>query len=92
MTTLLINLRDKPTPKYDFLIDRRSIFGNPFIIGTDGDCKQVVEKYREYFYKRILTDEYFRDRVLELKGKVLACWCSPLLCHGNIIIEYLNKI
>lgn len=27
----------------------------------------------------------------ELKGKVLACWCHPLPCHGNHLAELANQ-
>jgi len=27
----------------------------------------------------------------ELKGKDLVCWCSPLPCHGDILLELANK-
>lgn len=39
---------------------------------------------------------WFRDAVLEgrldpepLRGKRLACWCAPLRCHGEVIVEWL---
>ena len=90
--TKVVNIHKKkgqPTPKYDVLIDRRTLFGNPFQIGVHGDREQVIEKYRAYFIKR-LTCSTFRDKVLELKGKTLACWCKPLACHGDVIVEYLE--
>lgn len=88
--TTLINLRK--TKRCDVRIDRPSIFGNPFQIGTDGDRVQVLQKYKEYFYKRLETDTNFREKVDGLKGKVLGCWCFPDLCHGMVIIEYLDGI
>ena len=30
--------------------------------------------------------------ILNIKDKVLACWCVPLKCHGHIILEYLEGI
>jgi len=79
--------RSKITP-----IDRRSIFGNPFFIGKDGTREEVIEKYKKYFYKRIKTDVKFKESVLRLAGKTLICWCTPLPCHGDIIIEYLESL
>ena len=93
MATTIVNLRRKRgqlRPVYDVKIDRSTVFGNPFEIGRDGDRNQVVEKYKEYFYKRIQTDLLFKQKVLELKGLTLACWCAPLLCHGMVIAEYLE--
>lgn len=65
--TSVVNIKHN---KYDVYIGRGSPFGNPFQIGRDGDRKQVIEKYRVYFIKR-LTDPKFRDKVMELKGKIL---------------------
>jgi hypothetical protein len=47
--------------------------------------------YKDWFYRR-LTDPVFRDKVHSLKGKVLACWCKPDTCHGDIIVEYLEYV
>ena len=97
--TILINIhkrRGQPRAKYDVLIDRRTIFGNPHPIGYCPICNRVhdrkdcVSEYKKDFYKR-LTNPEFHDKVLSLKGKVLGCWCYPLLCHGNVIIEYLKQ-
>lgn len=27
----------------------------------------------------------------ELKGKILGCWCSPLACHGDVLVEIANS-
>lgn len=87
-TTTVVNIRNSTCDQY---IGRGSTFGNPYHIGEDGDREQVIEKFRAYFYKR-LTDASFRDKVLALKGKRLGCWCVPLNCHGNVIVEYLEKL
>jgi len=87
--TTLVNIKHKNA--YDVYIGRASIFGNPFLIGRDGTRKQVVEKYREYFYNK-LKDPIFAGKVSLLKGKILGCFCAPLSCHGDVIIEYLEGI
>ncbi len=74
---------------YDVIIDRTTIFGNPFPerkYGRDG----CIAKFRTYFYNRIEVDSEFKARVLELKGKRLGCHCKPKACHGDVIAEYLN--
>ena len=94
MQTTVVNVRKRKgyirmtTDDYAY-IGRPSIFGNPFEIGKDGDRRQVVEKYKVWFYKR-LEDPSFYQEVWKLKGKSLGCWCAPLLCHGNVIAEYLD--
>lgn len=84
---------------YDVYIGRPSIFGNPFSHkeGTLAEfvCptrEAAIAAYESWFYKRIKEDPSFKAEVLKLKGKVLGCWCSPLPCHGDIIVEYLQTI
>ena len=64
-------------------IDRRTDWGNPFVLGEDGDRDEVCHAYAVYLgYKRGLL-----GRVGELKGKALGCWCHPLRCHGDHLAD-----
>lgn len=73
-------------------IDRGTVFGNHFIIGRHGNREEVIELYRQDFRIRIRTDPTFKERVLELAGHTLGCWCAPLPCHGDVIIKYLEDL
>jgi len=96
MKTQLINRRKNKN--FDISIGRDSIFGNPHRLGWCKICNRPHDRidcliaYKEYFYKRLLTDIDFRDNIEKLRGKILGCWCNPLPCHGNVIIEYLDGI
>lgn len=90
MQTRVVHLKKEP---YDVNIGRPSKWGNPYSHkeGTLAKYKvatreEAVRKYREYIYTRqdLLNDLH------ELKGKVLGCWCKPLLCHGDILIELIS--
>lgn len=72
---------------YDVYVGRPSKWGNPFEIGKDGTREQVIAKYREY----ILSSPHLLRALPELKGKVLACWCSPKPCHADVLVEMANK-
>lgn len=61
-------------------------WGNPFVIGVDGDRESVVRKYESY----LLGQPQLLARLPELKGKILGCWCAPLTCHGDVLIELCN--
>lgn len=89
MKTEIVNKYHKV--RYDVYIGRGSDFGNPYVIGVDGDRDEVINKYREYFYNRIDKDPSFKLRVEGLRGKTLACFCKPKSCHGDVIIEYLSN-
>jgi len=85
----------KSGAKYDVYIGRAGkgmsgYFGNPFKIGEDGDREQVIQKYKEWFWNRVNEDVEFRNRVIELKGMTLGCFCHPKLCHGDVIIAWLE--
>lgn len=73
--------------KYDVYIGRPSIWGNPFVIGKDGSRKEVIEKYKQY----IKSQPELLNKLKDLKGKVLGCWCAPKECHGDILAELANK-
>lgn len=95
--TSIINIRTKKP--YDVYCGRESIyykleespFCNPFRIGQHGTREEVIEKFKNYFYKRLAEDADFNYKVWQLKGKVLGCWCKPQPCHCDIIIDFLDK-
>jgi hypothetical protein len=65
-------------------VDRTTKWGNPFVVGKDGDLARCVELYREL--RRMARD------IDELRGKNLACWC-PLdqPCHADVLLELVNR-
>lgn len=69
--------------KYDVYIGRPGPWGNPFEIGKDGTREVVVEKYAEWIFTQ---PDLIEKAKKELKGKVLGCWCSPNLCHGDVLV------
>lgn len=81
--TSVVNMKAPAWPVGAVCIDRRTKWGNPFRIGPDGTRAEVLAKYREY----ILHRPDLMAALPELKGKVLACWCAPLPCHGHILAE-----
>ena len=73
---------------HDVYIGRPSVWGNPFVIGRDGDRAEVIAKYRAWLLARPHLVERAKR---ELKGKVLGCWCSPQACHGDVLAEVANS-
>lgn len=81
--------------KYDVYIGRPSKWGNPFVIGKHGTRSEVVEKYEEWLLGIIDSPNgekrpSLSDAKRELKGKVLACWCAPYACHGDVLDRLVN--
>jgi hypothetical protein len=63
-----------------------SAFANPYRIGQDGDRGGVIEKYRQW----LVGQPVLLDRLSELRGRRLACWCSPEPCHADVLIELVD--
>jgi hypothetical protein len=75
-----------------FRIDRTTILGNPYIIGKDGTREDVIHKYRENLPKLYLNDPEIKDIIDNIRRfpvVQLACWCAPLLCHGDAIKDFI---
>ena len=66
-------------------VTRPSKWGNPFVLGSDGDRTGVIRKYREWIAEQpeLLADLH------ELEGKTLGCWCAPQPCHGDVLVGLL---
>jgi hypothetical protein len=77
--TRVVHCRRAP---FDVYIGRPGPWGNPFILGRDGDRQQVIEKYRAWL---LAQPELVARAQRELVGKVLGCWCAPLTCHGDVL-------
>ncbi len=73
--------------KNNVYIGRPSKWGNPYTIGPDGDRTEVLAKYRTYAWT-----EFSARELKQLRGKTLVCWCKPLACHGDILIELVKEL
>jgi hypothetical protein len=92
--TKVVNINKE---KYDVLICRPSIWGNPFthiknkktnakfIVNTR---KEAIQKYSEW----ILTQPHLLQQLNTLKGKKLGCYCAPKSCHGDILVKMLEDL
>ncbi|NKQ57380.1 DUF4326 domain-containing protein [Amycolatopsis sp. K13G38] len=65
-----------------------SDFANPFVKDAKLDRKTMVRHYREYLEGR--PDLVRRLRDGELSGRALGCWCAPLPCHGDVLLDYVE--
>ena len=92
MATTVVHCKIYP---YDIYIGRGqgSIWGNPYSHkeGTLAEFKvssrkEAIEKYEKY----LLSRQDLLDKLPELKGKVLGCWCAPSSCHGDVLKKYVD--
>lgn len=99
--TLVVNIRTDP---FDAYIGRAGkgmpgTFGNPYRPG-EGGAVACLNRFADYFLKRVEADPEFRRQVLALRGKRLGCFCAPpggatardpLVCHGQVIAAWLDS-
>jgi len=92
----VLNKRTDQIPPDAVYVGRPTKWGNPFKI-TDPLLPSGLSKHEK---NQMVTDEYRRyiqgsKRLLatlpELKGRDLVCWCSPLPCHADVLLELANK-
>lgn len=93
-TTTVVNRRKESEDVY---IGRGSKWGNPYthISGKEtlaslvvGSRDEAIDLYRKY----ILARPDLLSCLPELRNKRLGCYCSPLRCHGDVLIELLNEL
>jgi len=77
---------------YDIYIGRGSKWGNPFVINDTNSRDDVIEKYEHYLRNKIAKGEITKEDFLQLKGKVLGCFCKPKRCHGDVIVKIYNEL
>lgn len=94
MTGLLTSVVHCKRDRYDVYIGRPSKWGNPFTHLSDRKTKaefivssreEAIRRYEEYLFSSGLIAD-----IEQLRGKVLACWCKPKACHGDILARLLN--
>ena len=76
-----------------------SLLANPFPISKRCTREESIAQYKRWLFEAYRLKEDVYHEVNRLAAKVrqgdtvkLMCWCSPLACHGDIIVEFINYI
>lgn len=91
--TLRTRVVNRRKSKYDVLIARPSVWGNPFSHRPGANVmlvasrEEAIDEYRRYL---IRERRDLMKRLPELEGKRLGCYCAPQSCHGDVLIELLE--
>lgn len=86
MKCRVVNLKKE---KYDVYIGRGSKWGNPFKPKdySNEERNRVCDEFEKWFWTTNLPNQLY-----ELKGKTLGCFCKPKRCHGDFLVEQVNKM
>lgn len=85
-------------------VSRPGPFGNPFVVGEVPSiawCRYSTSRVETAaeavdLFRRLCMHDFARfdasvDKLLELRGKNLACWCAPgSPCHADVLLELAN--
>lgn len=91
-------------PDNTVVVARPSPWGNPFVVGVDGDSARCLYLYRALMSGHVcLTSKCVAEaqerswrhvtfnRAL-LRGKHMACWCAlDKPCHADVLLEIANQ-
>jgi len=90
------NKREKNIPADAVYVGRPTKWGNPFTHkqGTRAQFtvstrKEAVDAFKAWFLFAEEAED-LRNSLYELAGKDLVCWCAPLACHADVLMELAN--
>ena len=95
--TRVVNIKSNPSiihhPDFVYIGRYNGYYGLPqskwanhYQIGVDGTREEVLLKYE------INMPSELKSCLNELEGKILGCWCTPLPCHGNILVRLVEEL
>jgi hypothetical protein len=56
-------------------------------MGKDGTRDDVIAKFKTWLWEQINQNKIELADLADLDGKILACWCSPEACHGDVLVS-----
>ena len=95
----VLNIRKEAIPAENYVYIGRSgkgansKYGNPYVIGEDGNRYDVIVLFRRYA-KRMLDEGKWDELevIKDLNGKYLGCFCAPEPCHGEVLINLVKYL
>lgn len=86
----VLNKYKDSIPEDSVYIGRPTQWGNPFIM-TDNkmETRELSIKMYAGWIKKNPT--LISAAMKDLRGKDLVCFCAPLPCHGDILIQIANS-
>lgn len=85
-TPRVLNKSRHGIPEATVYVGRSTKWGNPFLIGRDGDRETVIRKYRTYLHGQ----PALIAALPELRGRDLVCHCAPEPCHADVLLALAN--
>lgn len=90
-------------PDNTVYVGRGSKWGNPFVVGKDGNAEECITKYIHLNFPYLnlgalnnmekfrISETRLEDAIRDLRSKNLACWCSlGAHCHADFLLGLVN--
>ena len=55
---------------------------------NEADREAVIAAYEKW----LRSQRDLMEALHELRGRDLVCWCAPLPCHGDVLLELANRL
>lgn len=93
----VLNRRTDKIPEDAVYVGRPTKWGNPYKIGDkikgapDKPLTRIdsIVMHHDWLLMEPDGKKLLKD-IAELKGKDLVCWCAPLPCHADLLMELAN--
>ena len=59
---------------------------NPFFFARNISDQTSLKLYEVYMRNEMV------EQLSELEGKELGCWCTPALCHGDVLVKLVHEL
>ena len=96
----VLNKRTDNIPPGAVYVGRPSKWGNPYSMQRiravnpgmtlEDAHKEAVRCYREWLESLSAVSLATLD-IKQLRGKDLVCWCAPMPCHADVLLELANE-
>jgi hypothetical protein len=89
MTTVVHCKRER----FDVYIGRPSKWGNPFthLAKSIAEFRVPKDEVLQRYEAWLRQQPELMAALVELRGKVLGCWCKPGPCHGDILARLADE-
>ena len=92
----VLNKRTDKIPLGAIYVGRPGKWGNLFRVSKACSQGEAVAKHKAWIEEQISLGNVgfgdgFKYNLEELRGFDLVCWCAPLPCHADVLLELANQ-
>lgn len=91
MPTIYSRRHKRTIPSGAVYVGRPTKWGNPHTVGFCAGCRMTHTREEAIArFRAELSPDMKAAARNALRGKDLVCWCRPLACHADVLMEVAN--